>query len=65
MAALLAAVAVIEAGEVAELATGGNTGKLSLLQGKRLAEIRAHHPASLVRAYVDGNREGSSGSRGG
>ncbi len=51
-------VAVIEAGEVAELATGGNTGKLNLLQGKRLAEIRAHHPASLVQAYVDGNREG-------
>ena len=51
-------VAVIEAGAVAELATGGNTGKLSLLQGKRLAEIRAHHPASLVQAYVEGNREG-------
>ena len=51
-------VAVIEAGEVAELATGANTGKLSLLQGKRLAEIRKHHPASLVQAYVEGNREG-------
>jgi glycine/D-amino acid oxidase-like deaminating enzyme/nitrite reductase/ring-hydroxylating ferredoxin subunit len=51
-------VVVIEAGEVAELATGGNTGKLSLLQGKRLAEIRRHHPAALVRAYVDANREG-------
>ncbi|MFY9713957.1 MAG: FAD-dependent oxidoreductase [Microbacterium sp.] len=51
-------VAVIEAGEVAELASGGNTGKLSLLQGKRLAEIRRHHPAALVRAYVDANREG-------
>ena len=51
-------VAVIEAGEVAELATGGNTGKLTLLQGKRLAEIRRHHSASLVQAYVEGNREG-------
>lgn len=51
-------VVVIEAGEVAQLATGGNTGKLSLLQGKRLAEIRRHHPATLVRAYVDANREG-------
>ncbi|MFS0895202.1 FAD-dependent oxidoreductase [Microbacterium sp. 179-I 3D3 NHS] len=51
-------VAVIEAGQVAELATGGNTGKLSLLQGKRLAEIRRHHPAALVRAYVDANRDG-------
>ncbi|WP_309103006.1 FAD-dependent oxidoreductase [Microbacterium sp.] len=51
-------VAVIEAGEVAELATGGNTGKLSLLQGKRLAEIRRHHSPELVRAYVDANRDG-------
>lgn len=51
-------VAVIDAGEVAELATGGNTGKLSLLQGKRLAEIRRHHPASLVQAYVEANRDG-------
>ena len=51
-------VAVIESGDVAELATGGNTGKLSLLQGKRLAEIREHHPAALVRAYVESNRAG-------
>ncbi|MFK4851014.1 FAD-dependent oxidoreductase [Microbacterium sp. ZW T6_19] len=51
-------VAVIDAGVVAELATGANTGKLSLLQGSRLAEIRRHHPASLVRAYVDANRDG-------
>ncbi|CAH0255978.1 Cytochrome b6-f complex iron-sulfur subunit 1 [Microbacterium oxydans] len=51
-------VAVIESGAVAELATGGNTGKLSLLQGKRLAEIRRHHPAELVRAYVDANLDG-------
>ena len=52
-------VAVIEAGEVGELATGGNTGKLSLLQGQKLATIRQNHPASLVRAYVDANRDGS------
>lgn len=51
-------VAVIEAGDVAELATGGNTGKVSLLQGKRLAEIRRHHSPELVRAYVDANRDG-------
>lgn len=51
-------VAVIDAGGVAELASGANTGKLTLLQGQRLAEIRQHHPASLVRAYVDANREG-------
>lgn len=51
-------VAVIDAGGIAELATGANTGKLSLLQGMRLATIRRHHPASLVRAYVDANRAG-------
>ncbi|KDA06974.1 hypothetical protein DC31_00475 [Microbacterium sp. CH12i] len=51
-------VAVVDAGEVAELATGANTGKVSLLQGQRLAAIRRQHPASLVRAYVDANRAG-------
>lgn len=51
-------VALIEAGEIAQLATGANTGKLSLLQGEHLAKIRRHHPASLVRAYVDANRSG-------
>ena len=51
-------VAVVEAGDIGELASGGNTGKLSLLQGKQLAQIRRHHPASLVRAYVDANRAG-------
>ena len=52
-------VIVVEAGEVAQLATGSNTGKLSLLQGKVLSTLRAHHPASLVRAYVDANRAGA------
>ena len=51
-------VAVVEAGEVAQLASGGNTGKLSLLQGQRLASIRRDHPASLVTAYVEANRSG-------
>src|SRR4051794_2140905 len=52
-------VAVLEAGEVAELATGGNTGKGSLLQGKVLSSMRRRHHASLVRAYVDANRAGA------
>lgn len=51
-------VAVLESGQVAELTSGGNTGKLSLLQGAQLATIRRHHSASLVRAYVDANRAG-------
>lgn len=52
-------VALLDAGEVAELATGSNTGKLSLLQGTVLSTLRRHHPASLVRAYVDANRDGA------
>ena len=52
-------VAVIEAGDVGELASGGNTGKVSLLQGAVLSTLRRHHPAGLVRAYVDANRDGA------
>lgn len=52
-------VAVVEAGEVGELASGANTGKLSLLQGSVLSTLRRHHPASLVRAYADANRDGA------
>lgn len=52
-------VAVVEAEQVAHLATGSNTGKLSLLQGCVLSNLRRHHPASLVRAYVDANRDGA------
>lgn len=52
-------VAVLEAGEVGQLSTGANTGKVSLLQGTVLSTLRRHHPASLVRAYVDANRDGA------
>jgi len=52
-------VAVVEAGEVGQLATGANTGKVSLLQGSVLSTLRRHHPARLVRAYVDANRDGA------
>ncbi|MDX2376002.1 FAD-dependent oxidoreductase [Microbacterium sp. LRZ72] len=53
-------VAIVESGEVAELATGGNTGKVTLLQGSVLQSLRRHHPASLVRAYVEANRAGAA-----
>ncbi|WP_375385403.1 FAD-dependent oxidoreductase [uncultured Microbacterium sp.] len=52
-------VAVIEQGEVGSLATGSNTGKVSLLQGTVLSTLRRHHPASFVRAYVEANRAGA------
>ncbi|MEV4687482.1 FAD-dependent oxidoreductase [Microbacterium sp. LWH3-1.2] len=52
-------VAVVEAGEVGGLASGGNTGKLSLLQGAVLSGLRRHHSARLVRAYVESNQDGA------
>ncbi|WP_308798623.1 FAD-dependent oxidoreductase [Agromyces silvae] len=51
-------VIVLEQGEPGALASGHNTGKATLLQGSRLSTIRRHHPARLVRAYVDANRAG-------
>ncbi len=51
-------VAIIEAREVAALATGGNTGKASVLQGDRLRRIRRSHSARVTRAYVEANLDG-------
>ena len=51
-------VALVERGGVGELASGSNTGKVSLLQGTTLSSLRSGHPASLVRAYVEANRDG-------
>ncbi|UIN29978.1 FAD-dependent oxidoreductase [Microbacterium binotii] len=51
-------VVVLEAREVAGLATGANTGKVSLLQGTQLSALRSHHSPSLVRAYVQANQDG-------
>lgn len=53
-------VAVVERGGVGELASGSNTGKVSLLQGTTLSSLRSGHPATLVRAYVDANRDGQA-----
>lgn len=52
-------VAVVDVEGVAARTTGANTGKVTLLQGDRLALIARHHPASLVRAYVEANRAGA------
>ena len=53
---------VLEADRVAALATGGNTGKASVLQGAMLHRIRRCHSARVVRAYVDANLDGRGGS---
>lgn len=51
-------VLVVDALFPGALASGGSTGKLSLLQGARLSEIARHQPDEVVRAYVDANRAG-------
>lgn len=50
-------VAVLEARSVGAVATGHTTGKVSLLQGGTLSDIRAHQSDDVLRAYVDANRE--------
>ncbi len=57
-------VALVERGGIGELASGSNTGKVSLLQGTTLSTLRSGHPAALVRAYVEANRAGSDWMRG-
>ena len=40
------------------MTTGNTTGKLSLLQGDVLSEVRAHTGDTVLRAYADANRAG-------
>ncbi len=51
-------VILLEARTAGAVTTGNTTGKLSLLQGTRLSGIAKKHSPSVVRAYVDANREG-------
>ena len=51
-------VAVLEARTVGAVTTGNTTAKLSLLQGTTLSQIRRHQSDDVLRAYVEGNREG-------
>lgn len=53
-------VAVLEARHIGAAATGHTTGKLSLLQGTRLASISSRQGKSAVRDYVEANREGQA-----
>ena len=53
-------VVVLEAAQVGALASGRNTGKVSVLQGTKLSGLLAHHPDAVVRAYVEANREGAA-----
>ncbi|WP_449279150.1 FAD-dependent oxidoreductase [Leucobacter sp. GX0328] len=53
-------VVVLEARTVGAVTTGGTTGKLSLLQGTVLSDIRAHDGDDVLRDYVAANREGQA-----
>lgn len=51
-------VAVLEARSVGAVTTGHTTAKLSLLQGSVLSGIRSRGSSRVLKAYVEGNREG-------
>src|SRR5690606_12393996 len=51
-------VAVLEARSVGAVTTGHTTAKLSLLQGSVLSGILARGSSRVLKAYVEGNREG-------
>lgn len=51
-------VAVIEARHLGAVTTGHTTGKVSLLQGATLSQIRRFHSAEVVAAYVAANQAG-------
>lgn len=53
-------VLVLEARTAGAVTTGNTTGKVSLLQGNVLSEIRRHSGDEVVKAYVEANREGSA-----
>ena len=51
-------VAVIEARTVGAVTTGNTTGKVSLLQGSVLSQIKRHNTDRVLCAYVDSNTAG-------
>lgn len=53
-------VAVLEARQVADGATGNTTAKVSLLQGTKLSRAIGSSPLSAVRSYVEANQEGQA-----
>ena len=53
-------VAVLEARFIGAVTTGHSTAKLSLLQGGVLSGIRSRGSSHVLKAYVEGNREGQA-----
>ncbi|UNX54765.1 FAD-dependent oxidoreductase [Georgenia sp. TF02-10] len=52
------AVVVLEARRLGVVTTGNSTGKVTLLQGTKLARVARRHSAATLRRYVEANREG-------
>ena len=53
-------VVVLEAQTVGAVTTGNTTGKLSLLQGGALSNLRDQYSLKMVQAYVEANRTGQA-----
>lgn len=53
-------VTVLEARHIGAVTTGNTTGKLSLLQGSVLGDLRQHAGDEVLQAYVTGNLEGQA-----
>ncbi|MFF1829489.1 FAD-dependent oxidoreductase [Paenarthrobacter sp. NPDC058040] len=53
-------VVVFEARTVGAVTTGNTTGKLSLLQGGALSNLRDQYSLKMVQAYVEANRTGQA-----
>lgn len=53
-------VVVLEEYAIGAVTTGHTTAKVSLLQGSVLQNVRKHHSAAVLQAYVEANREGQA-----
>ncbi|GAA4285712.1 FAD-dependent oxidoreductase [Georgenia daeguensis] len=53
-----ASVALLEARRLGAVTTGNSTGKVTLLQGTKLARVARRHSTATLRTYVEANREG-------
>ncbi|QNN63868.1 FAD-dependent oxidoreductase [Leucobacter denitrificans] len=53
-------VTVLESRRIGDGTTGNTTGKLSLLQGTVLSEVRDHAGDDVLQAYAEANREGQA-----
>jgi glycine/D-amino acid oxidase-like deaminating enzyme/nitrite reductase/ring-hydroxylating ferredoxin subunit len=53
-------VVLLEARHVGAVTSGRTSGKVTVLQGTTLSGILRHHSTDVLKAYVEGNREGQA-----